>query len=322
MRTRKLLVGAIAIISCSLIFLPETRELVAGEIRVDCSKRVGHVRPLPDVVDMHAVFPDPAADPRDPESYDFKLTDTYLQAICDTGAGMVYRLGESIEHTRHKRYVHPPADPQRWAEACLGIIRHYNEGWADGFRHDIRYWEIWNEPENRPVMWTGTDEQYYRLYATAAKAIKAAYPDLQVGGPAVGAPGEVEDGRLQATPFVEGFLRHCRTQQAPLDFFSWHIYTDDPQLVVHKAHAIRRWLDEGRNCVTILIANYRSDDTQFDLIVDALPWKSPTVWKTWRVDDASDLKQSETGKSSPGDWRQAYRIPAPGLLVIQLRGER
>lgn len=61
-----------------------------------------------------------------------------------------------------------------------------------------------------------------------------------------------------------------------------------------------------------------SDDTQFDVIVDAVPWKSPTVWRTWCADDAHDLKQSETGKSPPGNWRQAYRIPAPGLLVIQL----
>ena len=41
----------------------------------------------------------------------------------------------------------PPRDPARWAAVCAGIVRHYNEGWAGGFRHDIRYWEIWNEPD-------------------------------------------------------------------------------------------------------------------------------------------------------------------------------
>ena len=59
--------------------------------------------------------------------------------------------------------MHPPADAAKWAAICVGIIRHYNEGWANGFHHGIRYWEIWNEPENRPAMWTGTDEDYLAL---------------------------------------------------------------------------------------------------------------------------------------------------------------
>lgn len=201
--------------------------------------------PDPLVVDMHALFPDPRANPDNPESYRFSPTDDYLQAIVDSGSQIVYRLGESIEHRRRKYHVHPPADYDRWAAACLGIIRHYNEGWAGGFRHGIRHWEIWNEPENRPAMWTGSDEDYYRLYSTTARTIKRQFPDLRVGGPSVGATGDVVDGRLRATPFLEGFLEHCRRERdVPLDFFSWHTYTDEPLLYVRKARAIRRWLDE------------------------------------------------------------------------------
>ena len=121
--------------------------------------------PNPDVVDFHAVFPNPGADPERADSYDFRRTDDYLQAIVNAGSRIVYRLGESIEHSRRKYYVNPPQDYERWAGICCGIIRHYNEGWAEGFRHDIRHWEIWNEPENRPAMWTGNDEDYFRLYA-------------------------------------------------------------------------------------------------------------------------------------------------------------
>jgi hypothetical protein len=200
--------------------------------------------PLPDVVDMHAVFPRPDADPQDPASYQFRLTDTFLQAIVDAGASIVYRLGESIEHSAHKQYVHPPADCETWAAACLGIIRHYNEGWADGFHHNIQYWEIWNEPENRPAMWSGTDDEYYRLYRAAATAIKSAFPDVQVGGPSVGYIGELVDGRLDASEFLTGLLSDCREHRIPMDFFSWHTYTDDPSLYARKARAIRNWLDD------------------------------------------------------------------------------
>jgi xylan 1,4-beta-xylosidase len=200
--------------------------------------------PNPYVVDIHAVFPDFNADPARPENYDFRLTDEYLAAVRATGAEIVYRLGESIEHTRVKRFVHPPADYEKWAAICRGIIRHYNEGWAKGFRHGIQYWEIWNEPENRPAMWSGTDEDYFRLYRVTATAIRREFPDLKIGGPAVGASGRFMNGAFQPTDFVTNFLKLCRAESLPLDFFSWHSYTADPAELVSRAKAIRALLDE------------------------------------------------------------------------------
>lgn len=199
--------------------------------------------PNPDVVDIHAVFPNFSADPAVPESYDFGLTDEYLAAIRATGAQIVFRLGESIEHTKTKRFVHPPKDFEKWAAICLGIVRHYNEGWAGGFRHDIRYWEIWNEPENRPAMWTGNDEEFLRLYSATARAIKSRYPDLKVGGPAFGYSGQFLKGEFKPSEFVLKFLDRCRRDSAPLDFFSWHCYTDNPAELVNRAKAIRQLLE-------------------------------------------------------------------------------
>jgi len=200
--------------------------------------------PSADVVDIHVVFPDFSADPNLPSSYNFQRTDAYVQSILDTGSGIVFRLGESIEHTQRKYHVHPPADPAHWAAICVGIIRHYNEGWSNGFHHGIRYWEIWNEPENRPAMWTGSDEDYFRLYAAAAKAIKGHFPDVFVGGPAAGYVGQMNGASLVPSPFIAEFLARCQRETLPLDFFSWHIYTNDPAALLRQAHAIRRTLDE------------------------------------------------------------------------------
>ena len=242
------------------------RPALAAELRIDAAREAGKIRPLHgvnsgplncgetldlsdfhrqiapplvrlhdcnwpngDVVDIHAVFPDFRADATRPESYRFDRSDDYLRPIFAAGSNVVYRLGESIEHSKKKYHVHPPADPQQWAAICTGIIRHYNEGWANGFQYNIRYWEIWNEPENRPAMWTGDDQQYFRLYSTAAKAIKARFPKLMVGGPAVGYTGAVKDGRFEPGEFIVKFLEHCKRDSAPLDFFSWHIYTNDPR---------------------------------------------------------------------------------------------
>lgn len=197
-----------------------------------------------EAVDVHYLFRNPDADPTDPASYDFRATDDYLQAVVRSGSKIIYRLGESIEHTARQYWVHPPRNPEAWAAVCVGIVRHYNEGWASGFHHGIRYWEIWNEPDVRPQMWTGTDEDYFRLYEVTARTLKARFPDLRVGGPAVGSTGELEGEVLKPSPFVRAFLTFCRDRAVPLDFFSWHRYTSDPSDIVRRSRAVRRCLDE------------------------------------------------------------------------------
>src|SRR5512142_948359 len=52
-----------------------------------------------EAVDIHCVFPDFRNDPARADSYQFAPTDDYIQAITNVGSKVVYRLGESIEHT-------------------------------------------------------------------------------------------------------------------------------------------------------------------------------------------------------------------------------
>lgn len=199
--------------------------------------------PNPAVVDIHAIFANPDADPALPENYDFRSTDEYIAAVRATGAEVIYRLGESIEHQKVKRHVHPPKDPARWAAVCAGVVRHYNEGWAGGFRYGIRYWEIWNEPENRPVMWTGTDAQFLELYKVTARTLREQFPAIKIGGPGFGSCGSFDGTSLQPSDFCAAFLDLCRGNSLPLDFFSWHCYADDPSEFVARAKAVRRLLD-------------------------------------------------------------------------------
>lgn len=196
-----------------------------------------------EVVDIHTLFPDFRADPTDPASYDFRRTDDYLRGVTNTGARIVFRLGESIEHTPVKYWVHPPPDFAKWAEICAGVVRHCNEGWAGGLRLGIRDWEVWNEPENQPACWTGSDGDYFRLYEVTARTLKSLWPELRVGGPAVGNTGRLVNGTLEPSRFLTHFLAFCRARALPLDFFSWHCYADDPDEFVARARAIRTLLD-------------------------------------------------------------------------------
>ncbi len=197
-----------------------------------------------DAVDISTIFRDFRNDPTQAVSYDFAATDDYISAIVKTGSPIIYRLGESIEHTPRKYRVHPPTDFAKWADICCNIIRHYNQSWAGGFRHNIRYWEIWNEPENQPAMWTGTDDQFLQLYEVTAKAVKTRWPDLKVGGPSLGYTGEFRERSFKPGDFLERFLNYCRDRQVPLDFFSWHRYAGEPSDYAPRARALRRLLDE------------------------------------------------------------------------------
>lgn len=136
-------------------------------------------------VDVPNIFRNFDADETNAANYDFTFTDLLIKALTDAGVEPYYRLGITIENQALVKayHTHPPKDPAKWARICEHIIRHYTEGWADGFYYTIRYWEIWNEPEvQNEMMWSGTPEEYYHLYEVAAKHLKACFPHLKIGG--------------------------------------------------------------------------------------------------------------------------------------------
>ena len=208
-------------------------------------------------VDIPNVFPDFDADETDAKNYDFAYTDAYLKPIVAAGCKIFYRLGVTIENNwRIKAYnIYPPKDYVKWARICEHVIRHYNEGWADGFRWGIEYWEIWNEPEN-PSMWQGTKEQFFELYRVAANHLKATFPQIKVGGYAGCGFYTIDDAkRREESAFYRSFITwfedFCRyvtapETKAPLDFFSWHLYVSQDwpvdRIATH-AEYVRRTLD-------------------------------------------------------------------------------
>ncbi len=193
----------------------------------------------PHIVDIFRVFPDFDADPNLPESYDFELTDIYLQNIMDAGAKVFYRLGQTIEHSAKKYYIHPPKDFKKWAVVCEHIIRHYNEGWANGFHHNIEYWEIWNEPDllqgNNSPTWNGTKEEFFDLYEITANHLKSLFPNLKIGGPAA----------VGSRTYMSEFINEMNNRKVPLDFFSWHQYGFVVEDIVARVEFVRKCLDDA-----------------------------------------------------------------------------
>ena len=170
-------------------------------------------------VDILAVFPDFEADENDPASYDFDLTDEYMEHILSAGTKVFYRLGNHIEHESKRYGSLPPKDYAKWARICEHIIRHMNEGWANGHHYGIEYWEIWNEPDVNPQCWDGTVGEFCQLYDTAARHLKKCFPDLKIGGPAI---SSVNSGWLLEELFR--YITRNPDNPAPMDFFSFHHY--------------------------------------------------------------------------------------------------
>ena len=131
------------------------------------------------LVDTQHIFGNFRADAQNPDNYYFIATDDHLRDIRAAGSEIFFRLGTSIEHTTNNYFAFPPQDYEKWADVCVNIIRHYNEGWNNGFSWNIIYWEIWNEPDlymfaNFP------EDEYVRMLETAYDEIKRVAPELQV----------------------------------------------------------------------------------------------------------------------------------------------
>ncbi len=190
-------------------------------------------------VDVLNIFTDMDKDPYDENNYDFVCTDAYMQAIEESGAEIIYRLGTSIEHGVKKYGCKPPKDYKKYAIVCEHIIRHYNEGWANGFHKNIKYWEIWNEPDTHvdglahpeDPSWTGTPQEFFDFFNVMHNHLKDCFPNLMIGGPAAGGPWR---------KWVDDFL--ASIERDTLDFFSWHSYTDNPRNYVKYAKIVKEKL--------------------------------------------------------------------------------
>lgn len=189
--------------------------------------------------DITSIFPNFDADPYDTRSYDFACTDESVLVTLDAGTKTFFRLGQSIEHQIKKHGTLPPKDFKKWAVICEHIIKHYNEGWADGYNINIEYWEIWNEPDLDPddsdnkKTWGGTKAEFFDFFEVVAKHLKGIFSDLKIGGPALA---------YHDDKYAEDFLREMSLRKVPFDFLSWHYYGVEPEIVATHSYRVKELL--------------------------------------------------------------------------------
>lgn len=119
--------------------------------------------------------------------------------------------------------VTPPKDYVKWKNLVRETVKHSIARYG---AEEVRQWrwEVWNEPDIKPQFWTGSEDEYLRMYDYAAEGVWEADSTMKVGGPAT--------ALSDTAGLLKRFVQHCLTQNyanpakksTKVDFISWHMY--------------------------------------------------------------------------------------------------
>ena len=147
-------------------------------------------------------------------SYDFTKFDAYLAAIAAANMRPIMELSfmpTALASAGNSR--NPPKDYAAYTDLIKAVVQHA----VDKFGADDVgkwYWEVWNEP-NYSGFWTGTMDDYLKLYDAAVAGATAALPNIIIGGPAT-----TQGSTSQMTTFIN----HVKSANVPFSFLSSHAY--------------------------------------------------------------------------------------------------
>jgi len=151
--------------------------------------------------------------------YHFATLDRSVDTILEAGAKplMCICFKPRVLFPEVNQDIVEPARYKDWERLVFELVSHYKRRNAG-----IQYWEIGNEPdigEDGGCPYRFQSESYLRYFEHTARAILRADPQARVGGPALA------NSRSSILPAL---LRACQTNQVPLHFVSWHIYSSNP----------------------------------------------------------------------------------------------
>lgn len=107
----------------------------------------------------------------------------------------------------------PPKSYKVWEDLIEHLMRHWVKRYGKKEMMNW-YYEVWNEP-NLDGFWSGSMDDYHKLYASTVKAVRAVDSGFRVGGPSTA-------GRVDS--FIEPFLKFCKDTNTPVDFVTSHSY--------------------------------------------------------------------------------------------------
>ena len=168
--------------------------------------------------------------------YDFTIADRMVDTWVKLGLTPLMQLGFMPEALSSKpegypknprvnqsiwpmpSYTSPPKDYRKWGDLCHAWAKHCVE--RHGREAVLTWrWEIWNEPNN--FYFSGTQEEFLKMYDFATDGIRRALPGAIIGGPHTAGADQ-----HWLTKYMDHCLKetnHATGQKgAPLDFIAFH----------------------------------------------------------------------------------------------------
>lgn len=195
-------------------------------LRADWQQQLAYVKKKCDFkyIRMHGLLSDDMAvykeDEKGNPEYNYQYIDALYDYLLSIGIKPFVELGfmpsalasgnQTVFWWRGN--VTPPKDYRKWGELIRNLTQHFTERYG---AEEVKSWyfEVWNEPNLSPGFWTGTQEDYFKLYEYSVKAIKSVNSEYKVGGPATA-----------GAAWVPEMINFCTKNNLPLDFISTHSY--------------------------------------------------------------------------------------------------
>jgi xylan 1,4-beta-xylosidase len=157
-------------------------------------------------------------------AFDFTVVDALYDHLLEVGLRPIVELSfmpaaiaRNANETvfGYRGIISPPRDWSEWHDVVHALAAHLVDRYGID---EVETWafEVWNEP-NLVVFWSGSRDEYLRLYDESARALKSVDDRLRVGGPSTAA-GE----------WVETLAAHAESVGVPLDFATTHTYGNLP----------------------------------------------------------------------------------------------
>lgn len=170
--------------------------------------------------------------------YNWVVVDSIIDTFVGRGMKPLMEIGfmpkalsskpEPYEHNWSKGgnlwtgWTYPPNDYNKWRELVYQWVKHSIERYG---KQEVStwLWEVWNEPDI--AYWSGTFEEYCKMYDFAADGLKKACPECTIGGPHTTSPRSEK-----AYKYLTNFLQHCLTGTnyatgkigTPLQYIGFH----------------------------------------------------------------------------------------------------
>ncbi len=173
---------------------------------------------------MHGLLTDDMAvyggtDAQGNERYNFQYIDSLFDYLLSIGVKPFVEFGFMPQAMASgsktifwwRGNVTPPRSYEKWEKLIKALTQHWTDRYGST---EVASWyfEVWNEP-NLDGFWAGTQDEYFKLYAHAARGVKAVNPKYKVGGPATA-----------GAAWIPEMIAYCVKNNVPLDFVSTHSY--------------------------------------------------------------------------------------------------